>query len=443
MAFRNKAMGLGLRAINRIGGSALVDRLGLREPAQKALYHGSRLGFRGVGTLASGFKATQKLLAPARLATGSPQGLFDLTPSDEQQMLRDAAASFAAERMRPAAQAADTAAAAPPELLAGIDELGIAAMSIPEAFGGVGAERSTVTHVLIAEALAHGDMGLAVAGLAPSAVSTALVLWGDEAQQARWLPAFSGERTPVAALAINEPVPLFDPLKLQTRARRVADGFVLDGVKSLVPRADEAELLIVAAAVDSADGAAPVPALFVVEAAGAGLHYSAEPAMGLRAASTMRVEFDGVTLPATALLGSADPAVYRECIRLARLGWCALAVGTAQAALDYLIPYVNERVAFGEPISHRQSVAFAIANIGIELEGMRLATWRAACRAEQGLDFARATAIARRLCADKGMQIGSEAVQLLGGHGFVKEHPVERWYRDLRAAAVMEGVVLV
>nr|WP_281783205.1 acyl-CoA dehydrogenase family protein [Sinimarinibacterium flocculans] len=438
MAFRSTAMGLGLRAVNRIGGSALVDRLGLRKPAEKALYHGSRLGFRGADTLARGLKATQNLLKPARLPHQAAQGLLDLTPTDEQQMLRDAAAAYAAEQLRPAAQAADATAAAPTEVLAGIDDLGIAAMSIPEALGGVGAERSAVTHALIAEALAHGDMGLAVAGLAPSAVSTALVLWGDEAQQSQYLPAFAAGQGPVAALAICEPQPLFDSLTLRTRVRRTADGFVLDGVKSLVPRADRAELLIVAAALEDAG-----PSLFLVEAAGADLRYAAEPAMGLRAASTMRVEFDGVKLPASALLGAGDPIVYRECIRLARLGWCALAVGTAQAALDYLIPYVNERQAFGEPISHRQSVAFAVANIGIEAEGMRLATWRAASRAEQGLDFARATAIARRLCADKGMQIGSEAVQLLGGHGFVKEHPVERWYRDLRAAAVMEGVVLI
>ncbi len=438
MAITSKTMGLGLRAINRIAGSALMDRLGLRKPAEQVLYHGSRLGFRGAGTLARGLGATTKLLKPARLADGASSGLFDLTPTDEQQMLRDAAASFASEKMRPAAQAADAANAAPSEVLAGIAELGIAAMSIPEALGGVGDQRSAVTHALIAEALAHGDMGLAVAGLAPAAVSTALVLWGDEHQQATFLPAFASAQAPVAALAIAEPRPLFDPLRLQTRARRTAGGFVLDGCKAMVPRADEAELLIVAAAFEDAG-----PALFLVEAAGAGLCYRAEPAMGLRAASTMRVEFDGVTLPTSALLAGGDAIAYRECIRLARLGWCALAVGSAQAALDYLIPYVNERVAFGEPISHRQSVAFAVANIGIELEGMRLATWRAASRAEQGLDFARATAIARRLCADKGMQIGSEAVQLLGGHGFVKEHPVERWYRDLRAAAVMEGVVLI
>src|SRR6185503_5825683 len=98
-----------------------------------------------------------------------------------------------------------------------------------------------------------------------------------------------------------------------------------------------------------------------------------------------------------------------------------------------------DRVAFGEPISHRQAVAFAVADIAIELEGMRLVTYRAAARAEQGLSYARETALARRLCSDKGMLIGSSGVQLLGGHGYVKEHPVERWYRDLRAIGLMEG----
>jgi alkylation response protein AidB-like acyl-CoA dehydrogenase len=108
-----------------------------------------------------------------------------------------------------------------------------------------------------------------------------------------------------------------------------------------------------------------------------------------------------------------------------------------------VIPYVNERVAFGEPVSNRQAVAFAVANIGIELEGMRLATYRAASRADRGKPFAREVTLARMLCGEKGMAIGSDGVQLLGGHGFVKEHPVERWYRDLRAVGLMEGALLV
>jgi alkylation response protein AidB-like acyl-CoA dehydrogenase len=127
--------------------------------------------------------------------------------------------------------------------------------------------------------------------------------------------------------------------------------------------------------------------------------------MGLRAAATGRMILEHVKLPAGALLGEPGHEVMSECVQLGRLGWCALAVGTGQAVLDYLIPYVNERKAFGEPISSRQSVAF--------------------------------------LCSERGMAIGSEGVQMLGGHGYVKEHPVERWYRDLRAAGVMEGALVV
>jgi alkylation response protein AidB-like acyl-CoA dehydrogenase len=185
------------------------------------------------------------------------------------------------------------------------------------------------------------------------------------------------------------------------------------------------------------------PGLLIVESSTAGLSTKAESPMGLRAAATAQLVLEGVSVPASALIAGGDPAVYAQCIQLGRLGWCALAVGCSQAVLDYLVPYVNEREAFGEPISHRQSVAFAVADIAIELNAMRLLTWRAASLAEADEPFFEAAALARRLCADKGMQIGSNGVQLLGGHGFVKEHPVERWYRDLRAVALMEGALLV
>jgi len=167
--------------------------------------------------------------------------------------------------------------------------------------------------------------------------------------------------------------------------------------------------------------------------------------MGLRPAATGRLLIDKVKLPASALLGEGNAKAkdYAACVNRARIAWCSLATGTAQAVLDYVIPYVNDRQAFGEPISNRQGVAFTVSDIGIEQNGMRLATYRAASRADRGESFAREAALARRLCTQKGMKIGSDGVQLLGGHGFVKEHPVERWYRDLRAAGVMEGALLV
>jgi alkylation response protein AidB-like acyl-CoA dehydrogenase len=439
MDARQAALSLSLRALNSFAGLELVDRIGLREPAVRALREASKQGFRTAGAAGRTFAAASRLGRPARLPSGPRTGQFDLTPTDEQQMMVEAIGEFGQEQLLPAAQAADDACAPPRELLAQTTELGVVSMSIPEELGGVVSERSAVTSVLIAEALARGDMGLALACLAPTGVSTALTLWGDEDQQARYLPEFAGEDLPAAALALLEPRAVFDPFALETTARPAdGGGYVLEGVKSLVPRAAEAELFVVGAELEGHG-----PALFLVESKTEGVSIEPEPAMGVRAAATGRLFLEGVELAGDALLDGGEAETYAECVALARLGWCALAVGTARAVLDHVIPYVNEREAFGEPISHRQAVAFAVADIGIELEGMRLATLRAASRADQGKSFAREAALARRLCADKGAKIGSDGVGLLGGHGYVKEYPVERWYRDLRAAGVMEGALLV
>jgi hypothetical protein len=433
-----RSMGLGLRWLNRLAGSDLLDRIRIRKQVERALFTGTKNGFRSATAAGRTFKAAQNLTGPARQATGKPRALFDLTPDDEQQMLKEGVRDFAEAEVRPLAKQADFDCATPPELLAQANELGINMLGVPEELGGVVHEQSAVTSVLIGEALAHGDMGIAYAALAPGAVATAIGHWGTPEQEATYLPAFTGENTPTAALALLEPRPLFDPLRLETTARRDGGDWVLDGTKSLVARPGECELFVVAA---EADGLGP--ALFVIESGTSGLSVEQEPAMGLRPASTGRLLLEGVRLPGAALMAEGKREAYVECVQRARIAWCALAAGTAQAVLDYVIPYVNERTAFGEPVSNRQAVAFGVADIGIESEAMRLATYRAASRADQGQDFARETALAHRLCSRKGMEIGSEGVQLLGGHGFVKEHPVERWYRDLRAAGVMEGALLV
>ncbi len=435
---KRDAMGFGLAALTRLASTKAIDRMGLRKPVQNLVSAGTRNGFRAAGAAGRSFKAVQRLGQPARLAPGPDTGLFDLTPSEEQQMIVDTVTDFAAEQLRPAAAEADAKAAAPDGLLSRATELGVTLVGIPEELGGIGTERSVVTGALVAEAMAHGDLSLAVSVLAPSAVSTALVQWGDEEQQATYLPSFVGENVPVAALALQERVALFDPFKPTVKARRTPKGYQLDGVKSLVPRAAQAELFIV-----SADLEGRGAALFIVESSSAGVSIEAEPAMGLRGAATGSLRLDKVSLPASALLGGGKAEVMTEVVRLSRLGWAALAAGTGKAVLDYVIPYVNERQAFGEPVSHRQGVAFQVADMAIELEGLRLVMLRAAARAEQGKPYAREVALARKLATDKGMQIGSAGVQLLGGHGFIKEHPVERWYRDLRAIGVLEGVVLL
>jgi alkylation response protein AidB-like acyl-CoA dehydrogenase len=433
-----RSMGVGLRALNWLAGSDLLDRIRLRKQVERALFQTTKGGFRTATAAGRTFKAAQQLGKPARQKRSKSSGLFDVTPDDEQQMFQEACGAFAAAELRPAALAADADRKTPPELLSQAAELGVHMLGVPEELGGVMQDQSAVTTVLVGEALAHGDMGIAYATLAPGAVATAIGLWGTAEQEATYLPAFTGEDVPAAALAILEPRPLFDPLRPETTARREGEDWVLDGAKSLVARAAECELFVIAA---EAEGVGP--ALFVVEAGAAGLATEPEPAMGLRPAATGRLLIEGVRVPATALLGDGRREDYVECIDRARIAWSALAVGASQAVLDYVIPYVNERQAFGEPISNRQAVAFGVADIGIETDGMRLATYRAASRADRGEDLSRAAALARQLAADKGMAIGSEGVQLLGGHGFVKEHPVERWYRDLRAAGVMEGALLV
>ena len=432
----DRGMEVGLRALRAASASPLLDRFGLRERAERAVFELSKNGFRAGAAAGRVFTRVPGRGAPVRQKKATGRGLFDLTPDDEQQMLVEALKGFAAGRLRKLAVEADAACAPPEGLAAETAEMGIALLGVPDELGGAMSERSAVTTVLASEALAHGDVGLTVALLAPAGVATALARFGDSAQQQTYLPAFTGDTVAPAAVAILEPRPLFDPFALATTAREEDGGWVLDGEKALVPLAASAELLLVAA--QTLTG----PAVFVVEpGAATGLTVEAEPAMGIRAAATGRLKLSGVRVgPDSVLCRDQD---YAELVRRGRLGWCALAVGCGRAVLDYVIPYVKERVAFGEPIGHRQSVAFAVSDIAIELEGMRLATLRAASLTDREEDAAMATAIARRLCADKGMQIGSQGVQLLGGHGYVKDHPVERWYRDLRAAGVLEGALVI
>jgi len=423
-------------------GQEFLDKYGLRDPLNRTLRYGTKQIFSAAGAANRQFKKVENLRGgPTRLVAGGAKGTgyYDLTPDDEQKMIVETVEEFAEEVLRPAAHDADAATTYPPDLVKKAAELGITAINIPEDFDGIAAERSSVTNVLVAEALAYGDMGLALPILAPAGVAAALTHWGSAGQQATYLKEFAGENVPQACVAIAEPQPLFDPTALKTTAVRTPGGYRLTGVKSLVPAAAEAELFIVAAQLNGK------PALFIVESSSAGLSVKADPSMGIRAAALGRVELDNVAVPLNARLGEDDATDtdYSEAIALARLGWAALAVGTSHAVLDYVIPYVKEREAFGEPIAHRQSVAFMCANIAIELDGLRLITWRGASRAEQGLSFVREAALAKKIGTDKGMQIGLDGVQLLGGHGFTKEHPVERWYRDLRAIGIAEGVVVI
>lgn len=424
--------GTGLAIATRFSGSKFADRFGLRKPAERLAYLGTKKGFELVMKQLAKKKKDQPdpqmmLDAPAR------HTMFDLSLSEEQQMIKDTVRSYAEGVIKDLGHDANEAMGLPETYLQDIMELGLNYFSVPESFGGAATSWSPTTNAIIAEELAWGDFTLAYATLAPVGVANAIVKWGTKAQKDKYLPDYLAETPIKSTIALQEPGALFNPMKkLSTTATKVKNGYRLSGVKTLVPFGGDASLYLVAARFKGKNR------LFFVPAETAGISWDDAPAMGLRAAATGTLTMDNILIGANALLGDKD-FDYQAFIDLGQLNWCALAVGACQAALDYLIPYVNEREAFGEPISHRQAVAFMIADIGIELEAMRLMVWRAAALAEMGKPFHREAYLAHLLCSEKAMKIGTDAVQLLGGHGFTKEHPAERWYRDLRVLACINS----
>jgi alkylation response protein AidB-like acyl-CoA dehydrogenase len=425
-------MGLALSVMTRFAANPLLDRLGLRSAVEKTAYHGTRAGFRTLALAGREFNRASNWLPRKQLLEKSVPELFDLSLDSDQQMIVDSLQRFALETLRPTALMADEANAMPAEIFESAALLGLTLYAIPSEFGGVAETLSPVTSVLIAEQLAWGDMGLAVALLAPFSVAQALSLWGTGEQQSRYLPAFCEDQPLVATIAIDEPTPLYDPMAPSTEATLTKSGYRLNGTKSGVVLGAESDLVLVSACLQGK------PRIFLVEAGLPGITAEAEPAMGLHAAQLARLTLVDVELPQDALLGGED-FNFEIFLDRGALLRCGLATGTAQAALDYVIPYCNSREAFGEPISHRQSVAFMISNLAIETDSMRLLTWRAASRAETSQSYHREACLAKLLCNEKAMEIGTNAVQLLGGHGFIKEHPVERWYRDLRSVATQHG----
>lgn len=427
--------GLGLSLLNRFAGSETVDKLGLRKPAEKALYTASKASFGAASLANNQLNAVRKMLQPARLQQPQAGGLFDLTPTDEQAMMQEATRRFAEELLRPAAVDAEAHMEPSEDVWLQANALGLAQLAVPEKLGGVGSERSVITSGLVAESLGWGDMGQACALLAPVGVANALANWGSAEQQMKYLTAFTSEAPPDAAFAVIDTEVTPDPMRPRCIARQDGDQWVINGEKRLVPLGRFAELFIVSVDCDRLG-----PRLMLIEKSAEGVTRHPDDSMGLRGGGLGRVRFDKVRVDSGALLG--DNKAFADAIHLARLMWCSLAVGCSQAVLDTVTAYVNDRKAFGEPLSHRQAVAFMVADIATEVDAMRLMTWRALSRCDQGLDFHREAILAHRFCAEHAMEIGSHGVQLLGGHGFVTEYPVERWYRDLRAVGVQEGGLL-
>jgi alkylation response protein AidB-like acyl-CoA dehydrogenase len=354
-----------LRALSAFARSDLVDRYELHEPAKKWIARGTKLGAELLARAAK--------RAKTRAASAPPEQPFDLTPTPSQELVVSTMRRFAEQRLRRAAGPADDALGPPADVLEEAASLGLIALAIPEDAGGAAEERSPITWALIAEELARGDLGLALALLAPVSAAHLIVDHGTKEQRASWLPRLAGDTFVAAAPAMLEPAPLFDPHALATRAKASRKTFHITGEKTIVPLGRSARFFVVSAMIGSA------PRLFVVERDRPGVVVKSEPTMGLRGADPCTLELD-VEVPREALLGG-DEFDHQRVIDLARLGWGALAVGQCQAVLELSISYCNDRVAFGEPISHRQSVAFMIADMAIELEAMRLLVWKAASRA--------------------------------------------------------------
>jgi len=422
----NKAQGFGLSLITKMASSDVLDQLKLRKFVEKSLYQGSKAGYKTLSKTQKAFKAN-KDLHKQRL-NNQEKSLFDLSYSEDQQMAIDTMSQFAADILYPLAASADQNETFPTELWQYIEELGLNFYALPEALGGVAAEKNILSNILIAEHLAKGDFSLAAGMLSTFSVINAITQWGSEQVQALYLNSFVQDSSIRASFAIQEVTPAFNPYLLKTKAISCDGQYFIQVEKTLVLLAESADIFLVSAELN---GQAEVFILRRDES----IQFKKSPAMGLKATETATLIFNQT--PALRL-GDED-FNYTAFLDLGNLMWCAMAVGTCEAVKKYCIEYANERTAFGEPISHRQSVAFMIADMSIEIDAMRMLILNAASLAESGQTFHREAYLARLLCAEKAMKIGTDGVQILGGHGFTKEHPVERWYRDLRATAIVHS----
>lgn len=422
----NKAQGVGLSILTKIAGSELLDQFKLRKFVEKSLYQSSKAGFKTLSQAQKLLKSGQKI-KKQRLPNQN-KSQFDLSLTEEQQMTVDAMEQFSAEVLYPLAHDADHAETFPEVLWQHGTDLGLNFYALPESLGGVATEKNIVSNVLIAEYLAKGDFSLTAGLLSTFSVINALTQWGSEQIQSDYLASFANDAGIRATFATQENIPAFNPFRLTTQATPHQDHYLIQGEKTLVLLGATADIYLVSAMLNGQ------PDVFVVQR-DPSISIQKSAAMGLKANETATLHFDNT--PAQRL-GDED-FDYTAFIDLGNLMWCAMAVGTCEAVRKYCIQYANERTAFGEPISHRQGVAFMIADMAIETDAMRMLVLNAASLAEAGKPFHREAYLARILCAEKSMKIGTDGVQILGGHGYTREHPVERWYRDLRATAVIQS----
>ncbi len=358
--------------------------------------------------------------------------------SKEQKMVKDSFAEVVRDLVTPEAHDMDEAGEIPKEHLQTTWELGASVSAVPEEFGGDGMESSPILNALILEELASGDMAFAIAATLPSVFITPVLEMGTDAQKKKYLPLYCGETYKPATMAICEPHFGADAVDLKTTAQKKNGVYVLNGTKCFVPKAKDAGHMLVAARVDDKNE------LFIVENSNPGLKVSErEKTMGLYSLDTYEVTLTDCEVPAEDLLGGDQGCDYAMVLQKTRIGLSALATGVSRASFIFARDYSKDRVQFGEPIAHRQSVAFMIAEMAYETDAMRLMTWKAASSLVAGNDAKREAYLGKLYSGEMSMKVCDYGVQILGGHGYIRDYPQERGYRNARGIATLEGLVIV
>lgn len=367
--------------------------------------------------------------------------MLSFTPTEEQQMLVDAITRYAVNDVRAAAHDADEASSLPAAVVQKGWEIGVLPAVVPADYGGLG-EYSPLTNALAAEAFAFGDLAVALAVMAPGLVGLPVLMAGTEAQQQHILPALVEEAPPGFTAAMLEPGIAFDPYAPKTTARRENGHYVLDGLKCYVPLAEGARRVLVYARdvnTGSVEG-------FLVDGDAQGMSIvDRERLMGVRALPLYRVQLSGVKVSADCKLGGEQPTAFTRIHNHSQVALAAMAVGVARGAFEYARDYAKERVQFGVPIATKQAIAFMLAEMAIEVDAARLMVWEAAWKLETDPeDDNTAEARLAKDYADKAvMMVADGAVQVLGGHGYIREHPVERWLRNARGFAAFDGLAMI
>lgn len=365
---------------------------------------------------------------------------FELTK--EQTLIQKTAKEFAAGELRDIARDCDESSEIPKKVLDKAWEMGLANAAVPESYDGIGMARSVVTSALICEELGYGCASIAAAIMAPSTFIQPIIDFGTDDQKAKYLPLYSGEKFAAAAAALHEPNFTFDVTNLKTVAKQEGNEWVLNGVKRLVPFGNIANHFLVIAKMGDQTGLANIGAFIVPkDAKGVAIDTEPEKTMGLKPLPKAKIILDNVIVPDDDRLGNAKGIDGRRLINTIRVANSAICVGLSKAVLDASVPYAKERVAFGEPIAKRQAIAFMLSEMHAEIESMRWMVWKAASQLDQNSDATKATTLAQHYVNKNCVIIADNGVQIFGGHGYIRDLPLEMWLRNACTLTVMEGVV--